>query len=184
VGSTKPVELPDFLLDKYEVTNREFKKFVDGGGYGKSEYWKEPFVKGARSLTWDEAVKEFRDRTGRPVRHLELGDYPRPRRLPVGGVSWYEAAATRNSREDSSIRVSLVQAADVRIFSDSVKFSNFGGSGPVRVGSLSGINPYGPMTCGKRKGVVPNQSGDRRYILVAGGMKPCTCSSMTMRSLR
>jgi tRNA A-37 threonylcarbamoyl transferase component Bud32 len=32
-GSTQPVELSDFMMDKYEVTNREFKKFVDSGGY-------------------------------------------------------------------------------------------------------------------------------------------------------
>jgi len=29
---------PAFLMDKYEVTNRQFKAFVDSGGYGKSEY--------------------------------------------------------------------------------------------------------------------------------------------------
>jgi formylglycine-generating enzyme required for sulfatase activity len=38
------VELPDDLMDKDEVKNREFKKFVDTRGYRKREYWKEPFV--------------------------------------------------------------------------------------------------------------------------------------------
>ena len=42
-GTTR-VQLPDFWIDKYEVTNREFKRFADAGGYGNRQYWKEPFV--------------------------------------------------------------------------------------------------------------------------------------------
>jgi formylglycine-generating enzyme required for sulfatase activity len=30
---TKTVQLGDFLIDKYEVTNKEFKEFVESGGY-------------------------------------------------------------------------------------------------------------------------------------------------------
>ncbi len=65
-GSTEAVDLPDFLMDKYEVTNREFKKFVESGGYKKPEDWKEPFVRGGQVLSFDEALKGFLDRTGRP----------------------------------------------------------------------------------------------------------------------
>jgi formylglycine-generating enzyme required for sulfatase activity len=39
--------LPAFFMDRYEVTNREFKRFVDAGGYSKEEYWRRPFVKTA-----------------------------------------------------------------------------------------------------------------------------------------
>src|SRR5216684_2867938 len=39
------VKLDDFLIDKFEVTNREFKKFVDAGGYRERKYWKLPFLK-------------------------------------------------------------------------------------------------------------------------------------------
>jgi len=171
-GSTKPVELPDFLMDKYEVTNREFKKFVDSGGYSKREYWKEPFVKGSRPLTWEEGMKEFRDRTGRPgPATWELGDYPPGQDdFPVSGVSWYEAAAYAEFAGKSLPTVyHWYKAADVRIFSDSVKFSNFGGNGTVRVGSLGGINPYGTYDmAGNVKEWCRNQSGERRYILGGG----------------
>ena len=30
------LELKDYWIDQYEVTNRRFKEFVDGGGYGKN----------------------------------------------------------------------------------------------------------------------------------------------------
>ena len=32
-------------IDRYEVTNRDFKRFVDAGGYRKKEFWKHPFQK-------------------------------------------------------------------------------------------------------------------------------------------
>jgi eukaryotic-like serine/threonine-protein kinase len=65
-GSAPPADLQDYLLDKYELSNREFKKFVDAGGYRKREFWKEPLVQDGRLMSWEEATKQFRDRRGRP----------------------------------------------------------------------------------------------------------------------
>jgi formylglycine-generating enzyme required for sulfatase activity len=41
-GPGRPAD--DYWLDRFEVTNRQFKEFVDQGGYGQREYWREPFV--------------------------------------------------------------------------------------------------------------------------------------------
>ncbi len=90
-----PVETGRFWMDTYEVTNRAFKAFVDGGGYSKREYWKHAFVKEGATLSWDEAVALFKDATGRPgPAGWELSSYTQGQaEFPVTGVSWYEAAA-------------------------------------------------------------------------------------------
>ena len=55
-----------FGIDRFEVTNRAFKQFVDAGGYRDRGHREHPFVKDGRTLTWEEALAEFRDATGRP----------------------------------------------------------------------------------------------------------------------
>ncbi len=59
-------DFPDFFIDKYEVTNRRFKEFVDADGYRSPKYWRQEFVRDGKVLTWEEAMTHFRDRTGRP----------------------------------------------------------------------------------------------------------------------
>ncbi|MEK7408415.1 MAG: bifunctional serine/threonine-protein kinase/formylglycine-generating enzyme family protein [Acidobacteriota bacterium] len=95
VRSLPPVQSPDYWLDKYEVSNKQFKEFVDRGGYQKREYWKHPFVKAGKTLSWEQAMAEFRDATGRPGPSTwKLGTYPEGQDdFPASGVSWYEAAA-------------------------------------------------------------------------------------------
>jgi hypothetical protein len=38
-------KLPGYYIDKYEVTNKDFKTFIEDGGYQKPEYWKNRFLK-------------------------------------------------------------------------------------------------------------------------------------------
>ena len=88
-------KLPPIYLDRYEVTNQQFKQFVDQGGYQEQAFWEHPFVKDGKPLSWNEAMTEFRDATGRPgPAAWERGSYPDGQdEHPVRGVSWYEAAA-------------------------------------------------------------------------------------------
>jgi len=89
------VNLNDFFLDKYEVSNQDFKDFITAGGYLKKEYWKYPFVKNGKQLSWEDAMKEFKDRSGLPgPRSWSNQNFPEGKGdYPVTDVSWYEAAA-------------------------------------------------------------------------------------------
>ena len=95
LGWLGPFKLPPFFIDRFEVTNRQYQDFVDKGGYTRREYWKQPFIRDGRELTWAEAMELLRDPTGRPGPSTwEAGHYPEGKGdFPVTGVSWFEAAA-------------------------------------------------------------------------------------------
>ena len=89
------IQVNTFFIDQYEVTNIDFQKFVDAGGYSNPTYWKVPFVKDGDTLSFAKAMALFIDKTGRSSPATwELEEFPKGRDLyPVRGVSWYEANA-------------------------------------------------------------------------------------------
>jgi formylglycine-generating enzyme required for sulfatase activity/dienelactone hydrolase len=143
-----PVEGPrdSYFIDRHEVTNRQFKHFVDQGGYQKREYWKTPFVKDGKPLSWEEAMAGFRDATGRHGPSTwEGGTYGAGRDdFPVTGVSWYEAAAYAAFAGKSLPTLShWYLAADIRVTPLLIPASNFAGKGLASVGSYTSIGPFG-----------------------------------------
>ncbi len=88
-------KLDDYFIDKYEVSNQEYKEFINAGGYLKKQFWKYPFIKDGRTLSWDEAMREFQDRTGLPgPRGWSSQNFPEGKPdHPVTDITWYEAAA-------------------------------------------------------------------------------------------
>jgi len=141
-----PIPLADYLIDRYEVTNRRYKAFVDEGGYSKREYWQQPFEKDGHTIQWKQAMSSFTDRTGRPGPSTwELGDYPDGEdEYPVSGVSWYEAAAFAvfEHRDLPTIH-QWNHAAGTAATSAIVPTSNFADRGPASVGTYRGMNRYG-----------------------------------------
>jgi serine/threonine protein kinase/formylglycine-generating enzyme required for sulfatase activity/dienelactone hydrolase len=89
------IRLDDYFIDRFEVTNREYKEFINAGGYVKRQFWKHPFRKDGRELSWEEAMEHFKDRTGLAgPRDWSNQDFPEGRdNHPVTDVTWYEASA-------------------------------------------------------------------------------------------
>lgn len=160
--TTAIVPLAPFFIDQFEVSNREFARFVDGGGYQRRELWKQPFVKDGRTLTFDEAMRELRDTTGlNAPRAWAQQKYPAGRDDdPVTGVTWYEAAAyaeftgkslptifqwEKAARDGARAPYGFVAPwGVVAAGSDVTRRANFRGNGPMRVDSLrGGMSPYG-----------------------------------------
>jgi len=163
------VELGDFLIDRTEVTNRQFKVFVDAGGYARHDLWRHQIVKNGRVVPWGEATALFLDRTGRsgPATWI-AGSYPDGQGdLPVTGVSWYEAEAY--AAFVGKTLPNLYQwshAAGTWATSDLVPFSNFTGKGLAAVGSYDGVGPFGTVDmAGNAKEWCWNGSEAGRYIL-------------------
>ena len=93
--SDRTVTLGDFLLDRYEVSNRDFEEFVRSGAYHQPALWKHPFVDRGKTLTYPEAMARFHDRTGLPSPRSWSGGAPPQGREndPVADITWYEASA-------------------------------------------------------------------------------------------
>jgi len=155
-AETEVGKLGDFFIDQYEVTNKQYKEFIDSGGYRNRKYWKQKFTKEGRELPWEQALREFIDQTGQPgPATWQAGDYPEGQGdYPVSGISWYEAAAYaefvgknlptgyhwNTARGGYTTLIQVPQLGGYAIFAP---FSNFRGKGPVAVGSLPGITSYG-----------------------------------------
>jgi formylglycine-generating enzyme required for sulfatase activity/dienelactone hydrolase/predicted Ser/Thr protein kinase len=149
-------KLGDFYIDRYEVTNRQYREFIDKGGYKKKEYWKHKLVKDGKEPTWEEAARAFVDQTGQPgPATWQGGDYPEGQGdYPVSGVSWYEAAAYADFAGKSlptgyhwgmasGEYTPIIQIPQLGGFALLVPFTNFKGRGPVPVGSLPGLTAFG-----------------------------------------
>ncbi len=156
-ADTAAGHLDDFFIGRYEVTNAQYKAFVDAGGYANPSYWKHPFLSNGGELTREEALGSFVDQTGRPgPATWQAGGYPTGEGdYPVSGVSWYEAAAyaefagntlpTKDhwglARGEATTLIQWPQLGGDGFFAP---FSNFfRHQGPVQVGSLQGTTPYG-----------------------------------------
>jgi eukaryotic-like serine/threonine-protein kinase len=168
-GPVKFMPLPAFFIDKFEVTNRQFEEFIEGSGYHSEKFWRYPFIKDGRRIPWAQALTGFRDGTGREGPSAwELGGFPKGQEdYPVGGVSWFEAAAYCEFRGKSLPTMHHWQkAAGFGIHSDILLFSNFNRAGPMRVGVNTGITPSGAYDmAGNLREWVQNAAGDRRLIL-------------------
>lgn len=149
----KPEADLSYYIDKYEVTNRQFKEFVDQGGYRTTVFWEHHVIKNGDTLTWEEAMTEFVDKTGRPGPSTwEAGDYPDGKdNDPVAGVSWYEASAYAKFRNkvlptayhwDNAVGWSLgpyFSFSTAQIIGQ----SNFNDKHTLPVGQKQGVAVYG-----------------------------------------
>ncbi|MFO7905133.1 MAG: protein kinase domain-containing protein [Planctomycetota bacterium] len=159
----------DFFIDQYEVTNKQFKRFVDANGYVTREYWRE-LVEDVGEAGWEEVVGRFRDSTGEPGPSTWIhGTYrPGEARYPVQGVSWYEAAAYARfvGKQLPTIHHWGV-AASIRLARSIVPISNYSRQGAAAVGAYPGISYFGAydMAGNVKEWCWNRLSDERRYVL-------------------
>ena len=167
-------QVDDFLIDRHEVTNEDYKKFVDAGGYQKRKLWKQPFVKGGHTVAWEDAVAVFHDATGHPgPATWESGEFPKGReKYPVAGVSWYEAVAYAEFAGKS-----LPTAYHWERASQSASFtalitegSNFRREATQPVGDQGTLSGFGTTDmAGNVKEWCWNEARDAKRLILGGG---------------
>ncbi len=167
------VNVPEFWLDRFEVTNRQYLEFVKAGGYRRREFWQEPFARDGATLTWDQAMESFHDQTGRPgPATWELETYPDGKAdFPVTGVSWYEAAAyARFAGKSLPTWFHWRRAArSEALYADPVLASNFSGKGLAPVGSFQAMDRYGTYDlAGNAKEWIWNEAAPGMRLVLGG----------------
>jgi formylglycine-generating enzyme required for sulfatase activity len=163
------IRLADFRIGQYEVTNRAYQVFVDAGGYERQDYWEHEFVRDGETIPWDEAMVAFKDSTGRPGPSTWIGGaFPEGQDdYPVGGISWYEAAAYARfaGRELPTVHHWRRAHAPAAV-TWQVLASNLESDAVAPVGQFAGISWTGTSDMlGNVREWCANALGDQRAIL-------------------
>ncbi len=166
----------DYWIDRYEVTNAQYKTFLDSGGYDNPDYWHFPFIEGEDTISMDEALTRFKDKTGwQGPEGWEMGDYKEgDDNIPITGISWYEAAAYAqfvNKALPTKFHWILVSQAHAA--GEIVKLGNFDGKEPVEKGTYNSMTRYGTYDLpGNVSEWLFNPSGNNRLILGGNYKEP------------
>ncbi len=169
----EPIYVDSFEIDQKPVTNAEYKKFVDEGGYTNKLFWES--LELPEGLSIEKLLDTFTDRTqNRGPSTWELGK-PRDNELnmPVTGICWYEAAAYANFANKSLptvyqwIRAALpFDIGMTEIPVSMMKYSNFQRSGPNEFGEFQSPCAHGTYDMfGNVREWVFNKSGQDQINL-------------------
>lgn len=175
-----PRQVCEFLIDKYEVTNSQFKAFTNAGGYSNKSYWKYPIYHNGKEIPLQTAWTLFVDKTGRQgPATWEAGTFPDGQEnYPVTGVSWYEAAAyAAFAKKQLPTIFQWAVVAETSRTESIVPLSNFNGKSTTPVGSMPGYNTFGIYDlAGNAREWCFNERGPearhQRYILGGGWNDP------------
>ncbi|MEM1250081.1 MAG: SUMF1/EgtB/PvdO family nonheme iron enzyme [Acidobacteriota bacterium] len=150
------VPIAGFWMDRLETTNEAFEEFVAGGAYRSSE------------------LAQFEDATGQPgPAYWRLSKPPDgAERLPVVGISWFEAHAYCESQGKELPTFAHWNRAASAI-DTTLQANHFSDTGTAPVGSHDAISRYGASDmAGNVREWIVNPYGSDRYVLGGGFNQP------------
>lgn len=169
-------QVPGFWIDRFEVTNAEYRAFMDAGGYSDPALWPVQVEIDGETIDREQLLRRLVDGTGmQGPSTWALGTYPEGEgQHPVDGVSWYEAAAyARWAGKQLPTAFHWYRAAGLgspqpALFSEVLVASNFGEDGTRPVGATGGLGPYGTYDmAGNVREWSQTTDGARRYAMGA-----------------
>ena len=180
-----PRMIPEYHIDRTEVTNAAFAEFVQDGGYDEARWWSAALE--GTGVSPAEAIARFVDATGRrgPAT-WQLGAPPDGLDdHPVTGVSWFEATAYCAWRGAALptlyhwARAALPSAGAWVPFSPTLAArSNLNSDGTLPVGSLRATGISGAEDLlGNAREWTSTASGTARYLLGSSWADPAYTAS-------
>ncbi len=163
----------EFFVDRFEVTNKEFKQFIDADGYKNKNFWKHPIYYKGKEISRESALNIFVDKTGKKgPASWEAGTYPDGQGdFPVAGVSWYEASAYADfiGKELPSV-YHWNAIAEISANMHIIPLSNFNGKSIVKCGIKEGICSFGVYDlAGNVREWCYNGNGSKGEAYILGG---------------
>ena len=165
----KPEAVSNYQIDKYEVTNEDYAKFILNGGYKIDSLWNFKELEGSN-------YKElFIDKTGfNGPSTWELGSFPENKsNYPVSGISWFEAMAYCKSIGKSLPNIyQWDYAATLNFSGDITPRSNIQSEDKIPVGSkriTSGFGLYD--VAGNVSEWISNESDNSSKVIMGGSWK-------------
>ena len=163
----------EFFVDRFEVTNKEFKQFIDADGYKNKNFWKYPIYYKGKEISRESALNIFVDKTGKTgPASWEAGTYPDGQEdFPVAGVSWYEASAYASFKGKELPSVYNWNAiAEISANMHIIPLSNFNGKSVVKCGIKEGICSFGVYDlAGNVREWCYNGNGSKGEVYILGG---------------
>tara|TARA_B100001564_G_scaffold80966_1_gene65164 strand:- start:2215 stop:4461 length:2247 start_codon:yes stop_codon:yes gene_type:complete len=166
----------EFTISKTEVSNLEYKEFIDDNGYKKPRYWDFPIEIDGQIYEFENTIKIFKDKFGQfgPA-SWSYSKFPENQEnFPVTGISWFEARAYANyaGMKLPNIYQWLDSAKltnwDLVVLPDNDN-SNLNSNFLREVDDERGINSYGIRNLsGNVREWTTNPHGNNRYAILGG----------------
>ena len=173
LGDLNAINLKPFWIDRFEVSNADYQKFINDGGYKDKALWDEIFDENKNPVKWKDAMRLFVDESGlNGPSTWSNGTYRSGQaNYPVMGVSWYEARAYAKWSGKSIPTIYHWYKAAMK-WGESTAISprsNFSGV-PSEVGKYNTVSTYGcyDMAGNAREwGTNPHLNGNK--TMMGGG---------------
>ena len=166
--------IPSFGVSKTEVTNLQYKQFIEDGGYDKPQYWDFPLYFEGKEFTYDKIIKLFTDKFGKfgPANWI-YGEFPDgEENFPVQGISWFEARAYAKYKGLSLPNIfQWLDAANLSGFKfklPNLSGSNFNSNKPRDVNEFDNEIGLLPNIAGNVREWTNSSHGNNRKIILGG----------------
>lgn len=166
--------IPSFGVSKTEVTNLQYKQFIEEGGYDKPQYWDFPVYFEGEEFTYEKAVKLFTDKFGKfgPANWI-YGEFQEgEENFPVQGISWFEARAYAKYKGLSLPNIfQWLDAANLSSYKfklPNLSGSNFNSKNPRDVNEYNYEIDLLPNIAGNVREWTNTSHGNNRKVILGG----------------
>ena len=165
--------IPAYGISQAEVSNQQYKQFIEDGGYENPRFWDFPINYNGKEYSFNNSISLFTDKFGKSgPKNWIYGDFNEgEENFPVKGISWFEARAYAKYKGHSLPNIyQWLDAAKLSGFTaklPDINGSNYNSSKPREV-DFNTNNKMLPNIAGNVREWVINSHGEDRKAILGG----------------